>query len=29
MAPIAACNSGPKSLFCMQKAQMRAGSHRD
>ena len=23
------CYSGPKSLFCMQKPQMKAGTHRD
>ena len=26
---IETCNSDPKSLFCMQKPQMRAGTHKD
>ena len=27
--PIETCNSDPKSLFCMQKTHMRAGTHGD
>ena len=29
LGPIETCNSDPKMLFCIQKPQMRAGSHRD
>ena len=29
LGPIGTCNSGAKALFCMQKPQMRAGTHRD
>ena len=29
LGPIETCNSAPMSLFCMQKQQMRAGSHGD
>ena len=29
LGAIETCNSGPKSLLCMQKPQMRAGTHRD
>ena len=29
LGPKQICNSAPKSLFCMQKPQKRAGTHRD
>ena len=29
LGPIETCNSGQKVTFCMQKSQMRAGTHRD
>ena len=29
LGPIEIYNSDPKVLFCLQKPQMRAGTHRD